>query len=229
MSFLSNFFSRAGRVARGQANKGMDAVESAAFEATIKQTVRDMRTELNKVVRASADAMSNHNRLEAEYLKYVRQADEWKERAKKALGAGNEELAKKALAKKADCDKQVASMQASVDTARQTRDQLKEQVNNLKRKIEEAERNAGTLIARKNAAKAQKKIAQALAGVGEADNAFVALNSFEESVAREEATARAYDDIASDPNADLEEEFANLDSTTVDSDLEALKKEMDKN
>ena len=226
MGFLSNVFGRAGRVARGQMNKSIDVIEDSTFEDTVKQTVRDMKTELNKVVRSSAEAMSNHNRLEAEYQKYVRQANEWKERAKKALEAGNEDLAKKALAKKAECDKQTASMQSSVDAARETRDRLKATVSELKQKIEGAERNAGTLIARKNAARAQKKVAQALAGVGEADNAFTALDSFEESVAREEATARAYDDMATSPDADLEKEFETLDTTSTDADLEALKKEM---
>ena len=70
-----------GRVARGQANPGVDAIEDATFEATVKQTVADMKTELNNVVRASAVAMSNYNRLDAEYQKYVRQAQDWKDRA----------------------------------------------------------------------------------------------------------------------------------------------------
>ena len=43
-----------GRVARGQANAGVDAMEDATFEATVRQTVADMKTELNNVVRASA-------------------------------------------------------------------------------------------------------------------------------------------------------------------------------
>ena len=60
MGFFSDFFSRAGRVARGQANKSMDAVETATFEATLKQTVRDMKTELTKVVRSSGEAMSHY-------------------------------------------------------------------------------------------------------------------------------------------------------------------------
>src|SRR5436305_15308970 len=102
MAFLSQFFGRIGRVARGQANAGVDALEDATFEATVKQTVADMRTELNKVVQASAMAMSNYNRLDAEYQKYMRQADEWKTRAGQALDAGIEELARKALAKKAE-------------------------------------------------------------------------------------------------------------------------------
>ena len=71
----------------------MDAIEDATFEATVKQTVADMKTELNNVVRASAMAMSNYNRLDAEYQKYVRQSQEWKDRAGQALDAGNEDLA----------------------------------------------------------------------------------------------------------------------------------------
>src|SRR5690349_23247284 len=118
MGFFSDLFSRSGRVARGQVNKSIDNIEDATFEATVKQTVRDMRGELVKTINASAMAMSNHNRLEAEYQKYVRQSEEWLGRANQALDAGNEELAKKALAKKAESDEQVRSMQQGVDAAR---------------------------------------------------------------------------------------------------------------
>src|SRR5947199_6249487 len=100
MGFFSDIFSRTGRVARGQVNQGINAIEDATFEATVRQTVADMKNELNNVVRASAMAMSNYNRLEAEYQKYVRQSQEWKERAGLALDARNEDLARKALAKK---------------------------------------------------------------------------------------------------------------------------------
>jgi len=117
MGFFADFFSRLGRVARGEANSRVDAIEDATFEATVKQTVSDMRTELNNVVRASAAAMSNYNRLDAEYQKYVRQAQQWKDRAGLALDAGNEELARQALGKKTECDRQVASMQQAVQSA----------------------------------------------------------------------------------------------------------------
>lgn len=226
MAFLSDLFSRLGRVARGQANSGVDVIEDATFEATVKQTVADMKTELNNVVRASAVAMSNYNRLDAENQKYVRQSQEWKDRANLALDAGNEDLARKALAKKAECDKQVASMQEAVTAAQQTSDKLKQQVLELKRKIEEGERTATTLVARKNAAAAQRKVSEAMAGVGSADNAFSALNRFEETVAREEATAKAFDELASTGKDDnLEKQFAELGGHSVDAELEALKLE----
>jgi phage shock protein A len=226
MGFLSDIFSRLGRVARGQANQGVDVMEDATFEATVKQTVADMKAELNNVVRASAVAMSNYNRLDAEYQKYVRQSQEWKDRAGVALDAGNEDLARKALAKKSESDRQVASMQQAVAQAQQTSDKLKQQVLELKRKIDEGERTATTLVARKNAAVAQRKVSEAMAGVGNADNAFAALNRFEESVSKEEATAKAFDQLASaGKDDDLEAEFAKIGSHSVDSELEALKRE----
>ena len=229
MPFLSDIFGRIGRVARGQANAGVDVLEDATFEATVRQTVADMKTELNKVVRASASAMSNYNTLDAEYQKYVRQSDEWKSRANTALDAGNEDLARKALAKKAECDQQVASMKTAVEGAQATSEKLKQQVTELKHKIEEGERTAGTLVARKNAAVAQRKVSEAMAGVGSADNAFSALNRFEQTVAKEEATAQAFDQLASAGKDDnLEAEFAKLGSHSVDDQLAALKAERQK-
>ena len=229
MAFLGDMFSRLGRVARGQANQGVGVIEDATFEATVNQTVADMRTELNNVVRASAMAMSEYNRLDAEYQKYVKQSEEWKNRAGMALDAGNEDLAKKALAKKAESDRQVASMQTAVQSAQATSEKLKQQVADLKRKIDEGERTATTLVARKNAATAQRKVSEAMAGVGNADNAFSALGKFEESVAREEATAKAYDQLASaGKDDDLEAQFAQLGDHGVDAELEAMKRERQK-
>ena len=226
MGFFSDVFNRTGRVARGQVNAGVSALEDATFEATVRQTVADMKTELNNVVRASAMAMSNYNRLDAEYQKYVKQSQEWKDRAGMALDAGNEDLAKKALAKKAESDKQVASLQTAVQSAQQASESLKAQVAELKHKIEEGERTATTLVARKNAATAQRKVSEALAGVGKADNAFAQLSHFEESVAKEEATAKAFDQLANTgKDAGLEAEFAQLQGHSVDAELEALKRE----
>ncbi len=226
MAFFSDIFNRAGRVARGQVNASMGSIEDANFETTVRQTIADMKAELNKVVQSSAMAMSNYNQLDAEYQKYVRQSKEWKDRAGLALDAGNEDLAKKALAKKAESDKQVASLQAAIDSARQASESLKTQVSDLKHKIEEGERTATTLVARKNAALAQRKVSEALAGVGKADNAFAQLSTFEKSVAKEEATAKAFDQLASaGKDTNLEAEFAQLESGGVDAELQALKRE----
>jgi phage shock protein A len=225
MGFFSDIFSRSGRVARGQMNKGMGQIEDATFEATVKQTVADMRTELATTISASAEAMANHNRLEAEYAKYAQLSQDWLARANQSLDAGNEELAKKALAKKAESDQQLASMKTGVDSARDASESLKQRVNDLKHRIDEAERTATTLVARRNAALAQRKVAEALSGAAQADNAFAALKNFEESVSRAEAEAKAFDQMATATGKDevLEAEFTELKGSSVDQELAALK------
>src|ERR1035441_3309348 len=117
-------------------------------------------------------------------------------------------------------------MKQAVDSAQATSEKLKQQVTELKHKIDEGERTATTLVARKNAAVAQRKVSEAMAGVGSADNAFSALGRFEEKVAREEATAKAFDQLASaGKDDDLEKQFAQLGDHSVDTELAALKKE----
>jgi phage shock protein A len=69
-------------------------------------------------------------------------------------------------------------------------------------------------------------VSEALAGVGKADNAFATLSNFEKSVAKQEATAKAFNELAnSGTDASLEAEFAKLSGHTVDDDLAALKRE----
>ncbi len=228
MGFFNDIFSRGSRVAKGVVHGGMDSLEDATFEQTVKQAVRDLKEELNKVVKAGAEAMSNTNRLEAEYQKYSNMSDDWKKKAMAALEAGNEELAKKALAKKAEADTEMGKLEGSLTQARAASESLKKKIGDLKRKIHEAERNAGTLIARRNAARAQKKISQAMAGAAESDNAFAAIQSFEEKVNREEAAAKAYEDLAVDPDTELAKEFEALNTASVDDDLAKLKAEMNK-
>ena len=223
---MSGLFNRLSRIFKGKAHQGVDMLEDATFDTTLMQTIREMEEELNTVIKASAEAMSNHNRLEAEYEKYREQSAEWKRKAVKALEANNESLAKKALVKKGECDRQVDSMATAVTDAAAVRTKLKSQVDMLRSKIAEGKRTAATLIARKNAANAQKKVAKALAGVSEGDNAFQSLERFEETVAREEALAKAYDDMADTEDVALKKEFENLDITDADKELDALKAEL---
>jgi len=72
----------------------------------------------------------------------------------------------------------------------------------------------------------RRKVAEAMSGVGSADNAFAQLNRFEQTVSKEEATAKAFDQLASaGKDDDLEAQFAALGSHGVEDELAALKLE----
>ena len=225
------FFGRLFNIGKGKAHAALEAAEDATFETTLKQNVREMEKERDSLVRSVAEAMSNTNKLEADYNTQVRQAEEWHAKAKKALGLGKEDLAKAALGKKKEYEERAASLKPSVDNAQKARVMLKSKVETLSKKIDEAKRNTGTLIARKKAAEASKKVAKVLSSnLSSSDDAFGAMARFEESVSNSEAEAKAWDDLGDlgNADADLEKQFAEMGTTSTDDDLAALKAEMAK-
>lgn len=231
---IFDWFSRGGRVAAGKANAVMDAIEDATFETTLKQTIVDMKDDLRKLVNASADAMANGTRLQRQYDKLLGESEQWKGKAKAALQGGREDLAKRALAKRAEFDREAQTLKPQVEAAQKTAESIKQRIEQLKARISEAERTSATLVARKNAAEAQRKVAAAIADLGDQDNAFSTLKRFEESVEKQEAAALAFDELAGatagTSEADLDKEIAMLGMSggadAVDDDLAALKAEL---
>jgi phage shock protein A len=101
---------------------------------------------------------------------------------------------------------------------------MREQLNALKVKLEEARLRQSTLIARSQAAKAQKKIAQSFSGVG--SDAFSKFEKYETKVEKLEAEAEAYEEL-SGTDVSLDDELKQLSSSsTVDDDLLKLKAKM---
>ena len=119
MAFLSRFFRTrwAGWLA-GRRTPGVDALEDATFEATVKA---DRCRYEDRAEQSGARLRHGDEQLQPPATRSTRstcaRAQEWKDRAGMALDAGNEDLAKKALAKKAECDQQVNSMKLSVEQA----------------------------------------------------------------------------------------------------------------
>ena len=197
--------------------------EDEVFLETVTSSVQGMRDDLQRVNRAAADALSHHNRLEAEYSQAVRQADEWKQRAREALKRGDEELARSALTKGAETEQLAESMRDPLEASRSSVNQLSQQVQSLRQKIQDAERNARMLVARRSAAKAQGRIADAMAGLGSHNDAFGAISEYEERVLVQEAQNQVFEDpTTSTPSATPPEDR----SARVDKDLEALKREL---
>jgi len=182
---------------------------------------------VNKAVNASAVAMSNYNRLDAE-IRSTCASRKTGRTVPARVDASNEDCAQGAGQEGGNAT--AGGFHADVrDQRGKPAETLKQQVIELKHKIDEAERTATTLVARKNAAQAQRKVPKRWPAWANADNAFAALNRFEETVAKEEASAQAFNQLASaGKDDDLEKEFAALQGHSVDDELQALKRERSK-
>jgi len=218
---MPSFFSRVASIFKSNANAVLDQLEDP--EKLINQMIRDMETQLGQAKSGVAGAITAEKRLKKQMDENARQAELWEKRAMQAVEAGNDELARKALARKKEHADIVATMKPQWDTASQTAEKLKAQLRTLESKIDQAKRKRGTIIARQKAAEAQRKIQSTVAGLGKA-NAFDTFARMEEKVADMESQQEAHAELADEFNDDsLEKEFAGLDSSSIDDELAALK------
>ncbi|NLO18507.1 MAG: PspA/IM30 family protein [Ignavibacteria bacterium] len=215
-------FSRIADIFKANVNDALDKAEDA--EKMLKQMVVEMEQSVNKATLAVANAIANEKNLERKLEKARREKGDWEQKAVQALNAGRDDLAKAALEKKVISERNFQDLQPIYEQARNTSDKMRTQLNSLKAKLDEARSRQSTLIARSQAAKAQKQIAQSFSGVG--SDAFSKFDKYETKIEQLESQAEAFETLAGE-NTKLEDEFKMLGtSSSVDAELLALKEKM---
>lgn len=215
-------FSRIADIFKANVNDALDKAEDS--EKMLKQMVIEMEESVNKATLAVANAIANEKSLERKLEKAKQDTKDWEQKAVIALQSNREDLARSALEKKAIAERNYKDLEPIYAQAKATSDKLRQQLNTLKAKLEEARSRQSTLIARSQAAKAQKQISQAFSGVG--SDAFSKFDKFEQKIEKVESEAEAFEMLSSE-NTNLEDEFKKLTtSSDVDNELLALKAKM---
>lgn len=215
-------FSRISDIFKSNVNDALDKAEDP--EKMLKQMIIEMEESVNKATLAVANSIANEKSLERKLEKARLEMNDWEKKAVQALQANREDLARAALEKKNIAVKNVADLEPIHQTAKVTADKMRQQLNSLKAKLDEARSRQSTLIARSQAAKAQKQIAQSFSGVG--SDAFSKFDKYEGKIEQLESQAEAFETLAGE-NTKLEDEFKMLNtSASVDGDLLALKAKM---
>lgn len=219
-------FQRISDIFKSNVNDLIDRAEDP--EKMVKQVIIDMQAELTKSTQALGKAVASERMAEKQYNDAVKRSASFEAKAKTALASGNQELAKKALEQKVKADSEVATYKEMHETISNQTDAIREQVETLKAKLQEAKSKEAMLIARSQMADTQKELAQATSGIG-TNNSFDKFNRMEEKVARKEAEAQAFTEIAGYDGigADDADSFEELEKNAkVDSELQRLMTEM---
>ena len=112
----------------------------------------------------------------------------------------------------------------AMEETKRTAAQLREQLRELRGKLEEARTREGTLVARHQAAEARKKLAQSISGLGA--DAFSSFERFEQKVESGEAEADAHAEVAGEL-AEVKRQMRRLEKTgEVEDELAALKQRL---
>ncbi len=196
-------------------------------ELMLKQAIREMETSINEVTGQTAKAMANEKTLTRELDRNRQQIEEWKNRASKAVDAGDDDLARRALSRKKEHEKLVAALEDQLEAAREASGVLKRQLDAMKAKLAEAKRNHATLAARKRAADFRKRVDAQGAGVStdvDAD-AFSKFERLKSKVEQAEAEAEAMAELRrSQPGGGAPLEEPAEGDLDVDAELAEMKR-----
>lgn len=216
-------FSRMADIVKANINDLLTRAEDP--ENMIKQMILEMVEAVNKATASVGTAVANEKRLEQQVLGQEDLIESWQKKAELAVDAGEDDLARRALERKATLQKALGDLRAALEENQKTSEQLKQQLQQLKGKLDEARTRQGALLARRRAAHACKQIAQGLSGVG--NDAFSSFERFKERVETEEADAHQE---LSGPDGSLDDQFGKLKrKEAAEAELDALKKKMEKN
>ncbi len=218
-------FSRLAQLIKSNLNDLISRSEDP--EKMLNQIVLEMNNQLVEAKKQVAASIADERRLAKQLEQETANAQEWERRAMLALRAGNEPLAKEALARKRERDELAATLKDQWTKQKTAVDQLKTALRLLSDKIEEASRKKNVLIARKKRAEAQKAIQETMSGLRDASS-FETFDRMAQKIDQIEAEAEAQTDLAKEMSGDtLAAQFENLERNQGGVEyLVALKRKM---
>ncbi len=214
---------RMSRLVRANVNDLLDRAEDP--DKMIDQIIRDMQTNITDARRQVAAMIAQEKELEADLKESQALSNEWNEKAKRAVAAGKDDLAREALRRKKDSDENLAVYAQQHATQEQTVTKLKSQLAQLESKYQSTLSQRDALIARQKRAVATKKVVSqssaAVSSLGEGLNASSELDRMEAKIRQTESEAAAYQELESES---VDAQFRELDyDVDIESALDALK------
>ncbi|MGE5626740.1 MAG: PspA/IM30 family protein [Solirubrobacterales bacterium] len=209
---------RVSNIFRAKANDALDEMENPI--QLLDQKIRDMEESLNKAKLSSAQILGNVHEIEKKMNQAQLESKDFDEKVKLALSKGNEELAKKALERKLEADKQYTSLNASYQDASKKGEAIKVKLKELQEEIDKTRNYRDEAAARYNNAEASEKVNEILANVDAGSNK-INLDDIERKIQKKESIAEGLEDLR--PDNSLENEFEKLNEIDLDEELKKYK------
>jgi phage shock protein A len=216
-----SIFSRVRDLLSANINAMLDSAEDP--EKMADEYLRQLNNELYEAKTNVASSMADATKLNTKEAQYMAETEQWNNKAEAALRAGNEELAKAALARKVQAQKLAQQYKEQSDAQDQQVEALQQALVQLETRISETRAKRELIVAKKNRAQTQEAIQRTVRGLGEI-SAMDKLDRLEEKV--DDRLARA-DAMAKLEGDTLESKFRDLErDSEVDSELAELKKKL---
>ena len=211
---------RLATLVKSNLNDMVDTMQDPAKE--FDQLVRDMEDSARSARSEVAACLAEEKRLAKTIDTVAADVRAWEEKAEHAVKAGEDELARQALARKADKERELAELEKALDVQRTQVDQLTAGLKALETRVKEVKARQGTLREQARAAKGQGKVSSEGGAFAEFDRLSGKVDALEiESNLDDELQGRTPESRAAERKLD------NLASDQkLDDALAALKKKL---
>lgn len=192
-------------------------------EKMANEYLRQLTNELYEVRTGVAAAMADETKLEQRRISSTAEVTQWQTKAEAALRAGDEELAKAALARKVQAQKLAEQYQTQETAQEEQVNAMQDALVQLETRIAEVKAKKELIIAKKNRAQTQEALQRTAQRMGSI-TAMDKLDQLEERVDDDLARAEAMQKLE---QGSLEARFQDLEKQSeVDSELAELKRKM---
>lgn len=188
------------------------------------QYIRDMQEDLEDAEKAVAAQIALEKKFKKLYEEQSQLVQKRDEQAHLAASQQNMDLARRALEEKKTAEGKMNEYKTSYESNKAMAENLRGKLEEMRKQLNEMKDKRESLVARYNAAKAQKEINRSMAGFG-SDTATAGMKRMEEKMLQMESEAEASNEMSTKEKS-LDEEFAQLNKKgAVDDELDALMKQ----
>ncbi len=203
---------------QAQANVALDNLEDP--KAMIAQQLRNLDDKLQRARGELVKSMAEVKLIEQKMEETGGQVTLYQERAEKAVAAGNDDLARKALLEKSRLSAELADLTKQRDDQKRVVDELSGDLDSLSAMRDDFARKQANLSLREERAKAKEEINAVRAEI-DPHHIGQEMGRMSEKISRMEAQADATKDFADrQKGSDLDSAFASLDSKKPDIEAE---------
>ena len=203
-------FSRLFKIGQAHTNKALDSMEKP--EVMLDQAIRDQEKAIREAKQKVQAVIATERQSKALLAKEEDNKGVWEQKAQKALMAGNEDLATKALVRAEEHEQKASSLRPGWENQRQSVDSLKAAVTKMEGELAELKRNKDIIIAQSKAAEVKKQIYEAKAKISKNKSTDL-IERMKAKSERMSYEAEAAEEMAEVTGGDsLEKEFAALES-----------------
>lgn len=224
MGIADRFF----RVVQSNINGLLSNIEDP--EKIIDQAVSDMQRDLLKIRQSYSDVSGAQKKMEKQRDTALNLSAEWYKRAQLALSKNDEELAREALSRRQIQIVLIEDLDKTMATQKNAIDKLYTSMTQLDSKINEAQRQKDTFIARARTAKTSVEVNDMLNGLsGAGTNSMEAFERMKAKVESLESQAEVAGDLASSSSGstspNMEERFRLLEgSSKIEEELDQMRR-----